>query len=187
MNMSSNEHLSSRYASLLTVHSLFDAIAREIPAAIAVQFAERQLTYAELDTLSNDLAGAILARAPDDPIVAISTTRTIEMVVGVLAILRSGKAYLPLDPTYPTERLEQISSDSQVTLVLCPHDESPFFDNLGLHTLDTDGHCPAARNPQITREPSLAYVLYTSGSTGTPKGVCMGHGCRRRGIHREGK
>jgi amino acid adenylation domain-containing protein len=176
MNMSSNEHLSAKDASKQTVHSLFERMVEDIPSALAIQFGERKLSYARLDTLSRNLAKAILTQAPQDPIVAVSTTRSIEMVIGVLAILRAGKAYLPLDPSYPAERLQQISTDSKITLALCSRQESTFFKSLGIDTLDAAEEYPAASGIEPAIPATLAYVLYTSGSTGTPKGVCMGHG-----------
>ncbi|HVU95091.1 MAG TPA: amino acid adenylation domain-containing protein [Puia sp.] len=174
--MSSYDRLTPNNISIPTVHSLFEQGCRKVPEATAVQFGDGSITYTQLDNLSRALAEAILAQAPNDPIVAISTTRNIGMVIGVLAILRSGKAYLPLDPAYPQERLQQICTDSQITLALCSREEFPLFTQFGLKTLDTAENYPTPSGIQPPTPPSLAYVLYTSGSTGTPKGVCMGHG-----------
>ena len=80
--------------------------------------AMQKLTYGELDEKANLLSQIILKNSPKSSIVGISTTRSIETIVGVLAILKSGKAYLPLDPSYPEDRLQQIVSDSGIDCCL---------------------------------------------------------------------
>src|ERR1043165_4569370 len=157
------------------VHHLFEQQAIKTPGAIAVRFGEKQLSYQQLNEQAEILSDLILKNSFNSSIIGISTTRSIEMVTGVLAILKSGKAYLPLDPGYPKERLQQIVSDSGIDCCLSVDQESSFFSSLGLNTIATDQSNPQSEKITTNTIPSLAYVLYTSGSTGKPKGVCMGH------------
>ncbi len=154
------------------IHHLFQDQVLQTPDAIVVAMAEKQLTYQQLDQASNDLAAAITAHAFSSNLIAISTTRSIEMIVGVLAILKAGKAYLPLDPNYPAARLEQLIADSGTQFCLALKDEKPLFERLGLSVITS-----AEKNSLTTeiKQGELAYVLYTSGSTGAPKGVCLRH------------
>ncbi|MBS1600362.1 MAG: amino acid adenylation domain-containing protein [Bacteroidetes bacterium] len=159
----------------LLVHDLFEQQAAIGPDAIALRFGNEQRTYKQLDQQADILSNLILKNSHSSSIVGISTSRTIEMVIGVLAILKSGKAYLPLDPAYPKERLQQIVSDSGIDCCLSPDAESSFFGSFGVTVIATDKKNEAAEKILHTIKSSLAYVLYTSGSTGKPKGVCMGH------------
>ncbi len=155
------------------IHHLFQEQASQTAGAVAVSIAKKQLTYLELEQAANQLTQVISQVAFSSDIIAISTTRSIEMIVGVLAILKAGKAYLPLDPTYPTDRLKQLITDSGTKFCLSPEDEKPFFEQLGLSIIQPKEEIVEAVSNIIQGD--LAYVLYTSGSTGTPKGVCMGH------------
>ncbi|HXB09203.1 MAG TPA: amino acid adenylation domain-containing protein, partial [Puia sp.] len=164
----------------MCIHSLFDRQFRLTPDLTAISFGDRTLTYADLDREANRLAQTIISRSPDSAAIGISTIRRPEMVIGVLAILRAGKAYLPLDPSYPADRLQQIVSDSGIdTCLAFPTEMEATLASLhGLGILPFDAAPPAAIDITAiaTREPNLAYLLYTSGSTGKSKGVCMGHG-----------
>ena len=155
------------------VHQLFKQQAQQTPDALAVVFCGKQLTYQALNEASDLLAQNIAAEAFSSEIIGIGTTRSIEMVVGVLAILKSGKAYLPLDPTYPTERLKQLKSSSGIRFCLAAEEERDLFEGLGLEQIYAGKRSIAEKT--ATKQGGLAYVLYTSGSTGAPKGVCMEH------------
>ncbi|HEY4109299.1 amino acid adenylation domain-containing protein [Puia sp.] len=162
----------------MSIHSLFERQLRLTPDYIAVSFGERILTYADLDREASRLSQAIIARSPNSAAIGISTMRRIEMVIGVLAILRSGKAYLPLDPSYPADRLQQIVSDSGIDtcLSMSTEEEATLASLQGLSPLSFNATTAAVDLTAIqNREPFLAYLLYTSGSTGKSKGVCMGH------------
>ena len=166
----------------ICLHQLIEAQVERTPDAIAVSFAGEQLTYDQLNRKANQLAHYLqtLGVKPE-VLVGICIERSLEMLVGLLGILKAGAAYLPLDPCYPQERLELILSDSQVSLLLT--DNQKLFaddeqrkvvclrtnlENIATHSKDN----PA---PRATAK-SLAYVIYTSGSTGKPKGVEIPHG-----------
>lgn len=144
-------------------HALFQQQAAANPAATALRMGPQTLTYAELDRRSNQLAHWLLAHgASPGSLIGISLEPSIEMVIAVLGVMKSGAAYLPLDPAYPAERLEYVRRDAQAALIL---DESnwPALDSL-------PANAPVAVSPS-----ELAYVIYTSGSTGEPKGVEIEH------------
>ena len=139
------------------------AQARRTPDALAVVQGDREITYRELDARAGRLAGDLLARgvAPET-VVAIHLRKSPEAILAVLAVLKAGGAYLPLDPEYPEERLDWLRVDARAALTL---DEAA-LSNVG------EGLAPsrAATSPAPT---SPAYLLYTSGSTGRPKGVVV--------------
>jgi len=159
----------------LLIHHLFELQKNKTPDAVAIIFGDRRLTYTELGEKADNLAAAIVAASPDSLNAGVSTHRTIETIVSVLAILKSGKAYLPLDPEYPQERLQQIVTDSKIDLCLSISAQKQLFESLGVNVLTSDADYPKSTK-EIAESKSACYVLYTSGSTGTPKGVSMGHG-----------
>ncbi len=166
-------------------HALFEVQAARTPQATALIFPqERQeqcLTYAELNTQANRLARRLrsLGVGPD-VLVGIAVERSIEMVIGLLAIFKAGGAYVPLDPEYPAERLAYMMSDSGIGLLLTQEQlQARLSIPEGVQVLDLDGesedwHQESGENLPLTIQPdNLAYVIYTSGSTGKPKGVCI--------------
>jgi len=156
------------------IHQLFEEQRNKTPDQPAVIFGETTLTYRELGQKAENLAAAILAKSPDSVIAGVSALRSVETIVSVLAILKSGKAYMPLDPEYPQERLQQIITDSGADLCLSVTAEKQLFESLGINVLVSDEEYRTATAP-LAESKSACYVLYTSGSTGTPKGVSMGH------------
>lgn len=158
----------------LMVHELVEQTARQYPDQPAVVFGPDSLTYAELDQQADRLARLILQQAPKTSAVGVSTTRSIGMVVSVLAILKAGKAYLPLDPAYPVSRLEQMRDDAGLTVCLAPATDHALFSNLGFSVIDPTTTDDAPEPPTV-QQSDTACVLYTSGSTGTPKGVLLPH------------
>lgn len=164
------------------LHELFTAQVEKTPDANALKFADQELTYHQLNCRANQLAHYLqsLGIATED-LVGICVERSLEMVVGLLGILKAGAAYVPIDPGYPQERLAYMLEDSQVSVLLT---QSHLVDNLPTrptHTicLDTDWEKISQnsdRNLQNTTTPeNLAYVIYTSGSTGKPKGAMNTH------------
>ena len=168
------------------IHQLFEASAEDDPGAIAVVFRDESITYGDLNRRANQLAAHLLdlGIAPDDR-VAVCVERSIGMIVALLAILKAGAAYVPLDPGYPAERLAYMLQDcSPAALItqkslsgrLPSHDVTPVFidDGARLAALaQLDASNPAIPTLSAAR---LAYVIYTSGSTGHPKGVMIEHG-----------
>ncbi|GAB3899445.1 polyketide synthase [Spirosoma agri] len=158
------------------VHQLVEQTAHTHPDAVALILGGKTTTYQELNEQADAVCQAILEVDPETDLIGVSSTRSLEMVIGVLAVLKAGKAYLPLDPTYPEQRLQQICSDSGLKTCLATTQDAPVFERIGgLHVISsaTETHS-ISHSPN--RHASTAYVLYTSGSTGKPKGVSMGHG-----------
>ena len=160
-----------------TLPQLFEAQAARTPDAAAVVCEDRSLTYAELDEQANRLARVLLERgAAPERFVAVSLPRTERILVALLAVLKSGAAYLPVDPAYPADRQELILDDAAPALLLTPDGRGPgsvptlAFDDPAV--LDGRSAAPLAR---ATNPDHPAYVIHTSGSTGRPKGVVVAH------------
>lgn len=167
----------------LLLHQLFEAQVERTPDAVAIVFEDKQLTYQELNNRANQLAHHLQALGvkPDVSKVAICVERSLEMVVGLLGILKAGGGYVPVDPAYPTERVGYMLSDAQVPVLLTLYTLVDRLPEHGAHVvcLDTDWGVIATyreENPvsKVTGD-NLAYVIYTSGSTGKPKGVQLCH------------
>ncbi len=165
-----------------TIHQRFEAQAEKDPGALALSFEGQALTYGELNRRANQLAH-FLKRFGVGPgvLVGISTERSLEMIVGILGVLKAGGAYLPLDPNYPAERIAFMLADSQVPVLLTQEHLLSRLPagNHRLIRLDADWGEIARQSGenlpcQATPE-DLAYVIYTSGSTGKPKGALLGH------------
>jgi len=164
------------------LHARFAAQAARTPGATALTYAESSLTYAELDARSNRLAHhlASVGVAPGD-LIGLCVERSLETVVGILAILKAGAAYLPLDPAYPDERIAHMLEDSGTRVVVATAALEPRVsgDATRVIALDRDAVRIGAHRsdaPAVAVGPdALAYVIYTSGSTGRPKGVQVTH------------
>lgn len=158
----------------------FTAQVARTPDALAVRFGDACLSYRELDEQSARLAGYLRERGIGaESLVGLCCERSLEMVLSIVAILRAGAAYVPMDPDAPPERLRQIVHDARLTLVLTQQALSGRLPDAGLAVclLEDKQTWLAARPfacPAIHPD-SLAYVIYTSGSTGTPKGVANTH------------
>ncbi|MFN6479645.1 non-ribosomal peptide synthetase [Nostoc sp. DedQUE07] len=164
------------------IHQLFEAQVEKTPDAVAVVFENQQLTYRELNNRANQLAHYLRSLGvKPEVLVGICLERSLEMVIGLLGILKTGGAYLPLDPSYPKERLAFMLVDAQVSVLLtqlhlvnellshqgklvCIDTQSTEFENYSFQNIVSD-----------VKPENLAYVIYTSGSTGTPKGVMNTH------------
>ncbi|AUZ49038.1 non-ribosomal peptide synthetase [Pseudomonas orientalis] len=163
------------------VHQLIEQQVARTPDAAALVFAGQRLSYAALNRRANCLAHRLIeAGVGPDVLVGLAVERSIEMVVGLLAVLKSGGAYVPLDPEYPRERLAYMLQDSGVKLLLTQahlREQLPIpdaLDSLLLSENGFEGYSDA--NPMITLDgENLAYVIYTSGSTGQPKGAGNRH------------
>ncbi|WP_338805056.1 amino acid adenylation domain-containing protein [Xenorhabdus griffiniae] len=167
------------------IHQLFETQVRRTPNAIAAVFEEQSLSYDELNKRANRLAHHLIALGvrPDDR-VAICIERSLEMVIGLLGILKAGGAFVPLDPTYPATRLTYMLNDS-APVALITQTTMTEIGNSHLPTIlldipdDSVLDEKSEENPEVQTlgltSRHLAYVIYTSGSTGQPKGVMIEH------------
>src|SRR6185369_14159660 len=170
-------------SSTIFAHHLFEQQVARTPDAIALSCEGTTTSYSELNRSANQLARLLVSRGVRaESLVVIALPRSPELIVALLATLKAGAAYLPLDPAYPPERLALMLEDAQVSLVLTcselrqalPVMTAPVIclDEVRHACSDYDTGNLAV---SITAE-NLAYVIYTSGSTGTPKGVMISHG-----------
>jgi amino acid adenylation domain-containing protein len=163
------------------VHELFEQQAQRTPDAPAVRFGKTRISYSELDARANQLAHLLVTKGvrPDE-LVALSVGRSVELIVGMLGILKAGAAYVPIDASYPSERIRLmlarsrpavIVTDAAARLALSPADGM-------LLCLDDEPALaaqPCSKPTVQVRPDHLVYVIFTSGSTGEPKGVEIAH------------
>ena len=178
--LTASNHTPSDHSGDRQVHELFETQVEQRPDAVAVVFGESGLTYRDLNRRANQLAHRLrnIGVAPD-ALVGLCVERSLEMVVGMLGILKAGAAYLPLDPIYPKERLAFMLSDARPKVILTQRHLQDLLpaDRAKRVVLDLQADLfsdESAENPgRIAQPDHLAYVIYTSGSTGTPKGVLV--------------
>ena len=165
------------------IHQLFEEQVERTPEAVAVVFEDEQLTYRELNERSNRLACHLQSLGVGPEVrVGICLNRSLEMLIGLLGILKAGGCYLPLDPAYPKERLAFMLEDSQATVLVSEEKLVAGFSTHGVKVVSPNAlplsapFSQSSGNPDsgVTSE-NLAYVIYTSGSTGKPKGVMLRH------------
>jgi amino acid adenylation domain-containing protein len=165
------------------VHQLFEQQAARTPNAVAVVFEHESLTYRELNLKADRLARHLqsLGVRPGT-VVGICVERSLEMVVALLAVLKAGGGYLPLDPAYPAERLAYMVEDSRAALLLTQKSLVDLLDSVIVRHVLLDEPLPnvdpgqASPGTSDVQPGNVAYVIYTSGSTGKPKGVVIPHG-----------
>ncbi|BAZ50358.1 amino acid adenylation [Nostoc sp. NIES-4103] len=170
------------YQAFQCLHQIFETQVEQTPDAVAIVFLDQKVTYRELNQRANQLAHYLqkLGVAPE-VLVGICMQRSIDLIIGLLAIFKAGGAYIPLDPTYPQERLAFMLAETQAPVLLT---QQPLLDLIPEHEaqvicIDRDWEQIAQEsleNPVNNLTPdNLAYVIYTSGSTGKPKGVMNIH------------
>jgi amino acid adenylation domain-containing protein len=167
----------------LCLHQLFEAQAAQTPGAVALVYEDAELTYAELNRRANQLAHYLQKfGAGADARVGILLERSPELVVGLLGTLKAGAAYVPLDPSYPAERLAFMLADARVRVLLTVRQlaEAVPGHAADVVCLDLDAEAIGAETgehapPTDVVAENLAYVIYTSGSTGRPKGAMLAH------------
>jgi amino acid adenylation domain-containing protein len=172
----------AEYARSSCVHQLFEAQAEATPGAVAVAFRSQQLTYAELNQRAEQLAGYLRKLGVKPGVmVGVFVERSLDMIVAILGVMKSGGAYVPMDPTYPVERIAFVLADANVPVLLTQETLAQNLTTGGtrLVYLDTSWEeikreSAGAPPAQVTSD-DLAYVIYTSGSTGKPKGVEIPH------------
>lgn len=162
------------------IHDLIARQAEAEPSAVAVSFRGQSITYGQLEERSDKIAARLAQHvAGPDTIIGLHLPRGIELVIGAYAILKAGAAYLPLDPAFPANRLEQMIEDSAATVVLTTRDIKGKLASGSSATLMIEDllDSPIRESAQTRRSNpgDLAYVIYTSGSTGRPKGVMIEH------------
>ncbi|MEV1142952.1 amino acid adenylation domain-containing protein [Micromonospora sp. NPDC049799] len=169
----------TRHDDDVCLHQVVERQVAATPDAVAAVFGGRELTYRELDERANALAWQLRERGvgPDER-VGIALPRSLDMLVANLAVLKSGGACVPIDPTYPAARQQLIAQDAQLRLLIAPPgaDTGPDGSAPVLAYRMPDGATAGAAVPPNLADPgNTAWVLYTSGSTGRPKGVAMSH------------
>lgn len=170
-----------KYEKNETITSLFSNAVKENPNIIALSFNDKHMTYGELDAKSSSLANVLVAHgAKRNTFIGILMNRSFEMVISMLAVLKSGAAYMPINPDYPDERIDYMIADSNCQLLLV--NEGLSYENKNVEKLiikiDPAKHENFEKIVpfESKNEPDdLAYVIYTSGSTGKPKGVMIKH------------
>jgi amino acid adenylation domain-containing protein len=164
------------------IHELFEAQVMKTPDALAIIHQGQQLTYAELNRKSNQLAQLLMAQGiGPDKLAGISMARSNDVIISVLGILKAGGACVPLDPDYPQDRLSFMLADAAISVLLTQEriraelplaaDNIVCIDSL----LNTNSASVIENPPHLAKPHNLSYVIYTSGSTGMPKGVALTH------------
>ncbi|MEX2592395.1 MAG: amino acid adenylation domain-containing protein, partial [Anditalea sp.] len=179
----SNNNNAFNYPTGKTIIDLFEEQVLKNPHGKALVFEGQQLSYQELDHKSNQLAHFLRSKGvKEESLVLVCIGRSLEMVVGMMGILKAGAAYVPIDPHYPLERIRYIQEDTGAQLVLSSKESKTKLQHLaGLDIIELDRKLAILEGQSTSKVKTLlspdhlAYVLYTSGSTGTPKGVMIEH------------
>lgn len=165
-----------------TIHELFEAVVQQQPGATAAVWGDRQIIYEDLNKQANQVAHLLIKEgAGPEGRVGICLEPSLEMVIGILGILKAGAAYVPMDPNYPTERLAYVMKDAGISLLLTQRELETVLPRNNVRWIRLDDSQALQReetnNPaRSASSQNLAYVIYTSGSTGLPKGVEVTHG-----------
>jgi tyrocidine synthetase-3 len=180
-----------------TIHALFEDQTEKVPDLTALIYENTYFSYLELNKKSNQLAKNLIHKGVNtNSIVALKVERSIEMIISILAVLKAGAGYLPIDPQYPEERQTYMLRDSGITHLLtdaltgcpnkgvpvgrrgepCVHPTFPLENLEEIQVNDSASYTGKGENPGIqVQATDLAYVIYTSGTTGRPKGVLLEH------------
>ena len=174
----------------ICVHRMVEEHAAKTPTAVAVEYEDQRLSYAELNQRANQLAHHLRKMgAGTEALVGICVERSLEMTIGVLAILKTGAAYVPLDPKYPDRRLSYMLENSHIELLVTQEKFHSMFTGLvnSMICMDKDWQSIAEEsqaNLDVDVDSgNIAFVIHTSGSTGRPKGVAMHHGAAANLVH----
>ncbi len=177
-----NNRSSAIYPRHLTLPQLFEAQVKRTPDAVAVICGDRSMSYRELDIASNRLAHELRRRGVEPASrVAVILDRSPELMVALLAILKSGSAYIPLDPAYPTERLQYVFENSRPAAIITQASLRGrlLHEAMSVIVVDSQSLLIAEQSAEPLAPAAAptdpAYVIYTSGSTGRPKGVAIHH------------
>lgn len=166
-------------SSVRTLHELFETQVDRVPESLAVVCGSRRLTYRELDQRADVVASRLRNQSVGaEQRIGIYLGRSVDVIAAMLAVLKSGAAYVPLDPAYPVQRVDDMVSDADISVVIGTERDRERFEGRGLRYLSVDEQEVTASESSLaeaTVPHHLAYVIYTSGSTGRPKGVMVSH------------
>lgn len=169
------------YPKFKTIATLFEEQASLTPNNIALVFENKSLTYQELNEKSNQLAYYLRRNEiTNNSIVGIMVGRSLEMIIAILAVLKSGGAYIPIDPDYPSDRIDYLLENSNCSILLTQND---FLNKVRINCKKVDISLsnqeiytlPKSNLASISKPNDLSYLIYTSGSTGKPKGAMLTH------------
>ena len=169
----------AKYPDKKTINQIFEETASIYPGNTALTFDGKSMSYGELNEKANILADIIRKKGivPDD-IVAVSVDPSMEMIIGIIGILKAGAAYLPMDPDFPDDRIRFMMDDSKAKILLTQKTYEDRFKSCADSIIldEPELYLGDSSNPVQDHGPSnLAYIIYTSGSTGKPKGVMIEH------------
>jgi len=171
----------SEYPKVQTIHRLFEEQAKQWPDRIAVVYEDSQFTYRYLNSKANQLARVLRGNGVrPDSIVALVMDRSVEMIIGIMGILKADGAYLPIDPGFPPERVKYVVEDSQAELMVTREKFNRQVSFAGIIiNIDIENNAiykgKGENLEHFARFDNLVYVIYTSGTTGKPKGTLTTH------------
>ncbi len=168
------------YPRELCLHQGFENQVQKNPEAVAIEYGEQRLTYAEVDQKANQVAHYLQKQGiGPEMLVGICVHRSPEMIIGLLGVMKAGAAYVPIDPAHPQERIAYMLQDTEAKVVLTQQELVDLLPEMEIDVVCLDGDALATEpvEPVVSSVTSrnLAYVIYTSGSTGQPKGVMVEH------------
>ncbi len=156
------------------IHQLFEDLIPSLENKVALIYQEQQLTYGELNRRSNQLAHLLLEKAKDENLIGLLLNGGIETIIGILGVMKAGKAYVPIDPAYPEKRVNFLLRNSGIATLLTNQSQCKPEINQTIFLKDCSGF--SHKNPEVvTSLADLIYMIYTSGTTGLPKGVPISH------------
>lgn len=169
------------YDKNVLIHQLIERQAKEVPNKTAIIYKDQKITYKELNEKSNKIALYLRENGlSSDDIVCFISDRSLNMMIGILGILKSGASYLPIDPSLPVERIAFMAKNSGSLMILCNT-----YKGLDIESdvpivkfseaIEENKSTPVNHVNHIGNSHDLAYVIYTSGTTGNPKGVMIEH------------
>ena len=175
-------HTQVNYLAEGMIHTMFEEQVKKTPEAIAASYENEQITYKELEKRANQLAHYLQKHGVGpESLVGVYMERSLQMMIALLGILKSGAAYVPLDPTYPESRLRYILEDAGIEVLVTEENSKNLFVSENIETICMNKDYTAIEKEETTpcisgvTGENLAYVMYTSGSTGNPKGVMIEH------------
>lgn len=169
----------AKYPNSNMIHELFEEQAEKTPNNIALVYENKKLTYRELNEKANSLARILRKKeVKPESLIGIMIERSLEMIIGIIGILKSGGAYIPIDPDYPRDRIEYMLEDSRANILLTRGALSEGLEYSGeiINIEEPLVYSEDKENiERVNKSSDLAYIIYTSGSTGKPKGVLIEH------------